>query len=710
MISGSWSIRELLAWARWGRVNERGYQIDNFLSWRWQEDISDFQHILDELDRYCHPEISYKVKLSCFLSCLINKSQINDGIPLYIYKTTPYLHKEFGLAFDELWNMNWSVACWIGITKDSQAEEENIGIIGNAVVGVSHCSKSFSTVIPETILSIIDEEARESLNEVLDLIKRRFKYGSMLIQILPKRPIHGGSFSLSIYSAFRNAVTGKRLHHKVALSGRIKKDGTILPPGNLDRKTGVLRQNDFRGFIYGSNRGFHVKKLGKLECIGVGTLDDFEFLMEYYEPGHASEIHKFHEIIGTPESFATRLHHLDERIVRSSWFDKSCQELIPRILEDPERADEFSTSLEKFIGKFSEAYGLTAKLLKSIEKNSVEKLGNKNPLSAWNIAIHCSAFSAREGNFEEAKKWEKIAENSIEKITKSFGLIERRAELYNRELVTSFHLTFTFSPEPPPAFLSALQLLEKLHEELSLPPGPTLGKMYGTLAQHYGFCGPDYLRKVEHYVEKAQKAFGDGKTSALYHDWNRQWNYLVYAYLDACKYDSAERALKNYLCAENLSSVTAISKNWNSFHHAAFARFVADTRKYIDTFLKIKSDQMEKIASCGHPWQLWAFNLGRVLKDRRQKLEAWEISYSIANSLKGPARAFALLPLSAMFVEGLKREEELISELEKIKTHIISCKGLNQKHFEPLWTMDDGRNVLEKVWNERHIFFPFTYR
>ncbi len=42
-----------------------------------------------------------------------------------------------------------------------------------------------------------------------------------------------------------------------------------------------------------------------------------------------------------------------------------------------------------------------------------------------------------------------------------------------------------------------------------------LGCFYGTLAQHFGFCGPQYLEQCRRYVHQAQLAFGRGQRADL---------------------------------------------------------------------------------------------------------------------------------------------------------------------------------------------------
>jgi hypothetical protein len=119
---------------------------------------------------------------------------------------------------------------------------------------------------------------------------------------------------------------------------------------------------------------------------------------------------------------------------------------------------------------------------------------------------------------------------------------------------------------------------------------------------------------------------------------------------------------------------------------------------------------LKSMISPQHPWELWAFNLGRIMKNSDSKLTMWNLSWEIAERLKGPARALMLLPLAAMCLEGMKSSEEIASELEKLRAHLESFPWLKEEHFALLWSPESPLTILEKLWNNRHRFLPFTYR
>lgn len=711
MMKGSWSIRELISWAKWGSLADRGHQVEEPLEWRWNEDISNLPHLLDELSSLIPPdskEVFEKLLLSCFTYCLLNKREQTLQAAEYIYTRYPCLQVYFQLEPDELWNFEYASASWIGITESNKTG----GIVGRVIVGTSRYELVSSPITPPWWDTMADTSARTALNDVILLIKNRLKRYVTLVWFFPERAIHGGSFSLSVYAAAWSAYSGKILSDSVVLSGQILGDGEVIRTSHIKKKRKIALIRGFRGFIYGSNgHQSRIETAGEIESISVCNLDDLDCLLELYEPGNVKQLHTIHDILKTPEALAARLHHLSEKTIKTAWFKGAYKKLLKKIFKNPSTAEEFATALEKVWQRFGDKPYLMTRILKPIREDQVIELARDKPQAAWTIAMCKSTCAAHEGDLTGATKWENIAGIATARILNDLGIIERRADLWNRHVVNSYHLAFRFSPVLPQPLIEIIRTLELIKKELSLNAMPVLGRLYGTVAQNYGFCGPQYLSQLEEYVEKAQAAFGNGKVEELREDWNRQWNYLIYAYLDANKYDDAEKALCSYLYVNNLAEIDSIeNQSWNPFHKAALARFVADTGKYRELFDGIGIDIARGMVSLKHPWELWAFNVGRIQHDPKARIAMWNLSKEIAEHLKGPARALMLLPLAGMFVEELRPEKEIVSEFEKLKTHLESFPWLRQGHFKLLWNPRPKREIIEELWNNIHLFFPFTYR
>lgn len=710
-MKGSWSLRELLFWAKKGDLELREPQIEDPLAWRWSEDVSTLPDVLFELGSLIAThdrEIYEKILLSCFMGCLLNKSNQTFSIAEYIFTNYLGFQDYLGLKLDELWNVNYSKASWIGITDNDRVD----GLIGQVIVGLSESELLSAPITPFWWTTMADEAAQKALSHVTDIIRNRLHRHISLVWLFPKRAIHGGSFSLSVYAAAWSISSGKKLHGKIVLSGEIRNNGEMITTQHIKKKRKVAVREGFLGLICGSNGNkTGINNHSGLEIISICNLDELECFLELYEPGNVRKIWDFHDILKSPEALAARLHHLDEKTLRSPYFQAAYKKLTNKVFQNPDIAEEFAVSFEKAYQRLENNPALINKLLAPITNNHVSNLAKEKPHAAWTIAMCRSTCAAHEGDLAESKKWEALAKMATEKIVHDFGAIERQADLWNRHVVNNCHLAFRFRPELPQPFMSIAQTLEHIAKELSLGVAPVLGRLYGTAAQHFGFCGPKHLSQVEEYVRKAQRAFGDGKIDELRQDWNRQYNYLIYAYLDAGRHDEAEKALCSYLNVSNLSEIGNITdRPWNPYQHAALARFAADTGKCRELFDRTMIDMAKSMISPQHPWELWALNVGRIMQNGESKLVMWNISMEIAGRLKGPARALTLLPLAAMCLEGMKSSEEIASELERLRVHLELFPWLKEEHFGLLWSDEPPVTVLEKLWNDRHRFFPFTYR
>jgi hypothetical protein len=105
------------------------------------------------------------------------------------------------------------------------------------------------------------------------------------------------------------------------------------------------------------------------------------------------------------------------------------------------------------------------------------------------------------------------------------------------------------------------------------------------------------------------------------------------------------------------------------------------------------------------------------LKERDLKRAVWKKSLDVACKLKGARRVLGLLPFSAMYVEELASEEEILKGFQHIFNEARSIKGFNLNHFGGILSdsaifsdFSSLGEALTNLWNNRHRIFPFTYR
>ena len=258
-------------------------------------------------------------------------------------------------------------------------------------------------------------------------------------------------------------------------------------------------------------------------------------------------------------------------------------------------------------------------------------------------------------------------------------------------------------------------------QEIKNSPDKLLGKLYGTAVQNLGFCGAACLPQLLKVATSACRAFGEGRSPDLLPDWQRQFSYLSYAYLDVHKWKEARDALWTYLGIKSWQELDF--DRLFPFHHAALVRYMADTWHTTEygpdtqgVFQRLKGvlclKLVESRLTYEHPWQLWAYNLGRLAyfdSESGKAKFAWNKSIELCKGIAGETtRVMVLLPLAAMYDANMLNvgHAELV---EDILQHIKTSKYLCKEHFNPL-PNQDGTVVLSEVAKHTARFFPFTYR
>jgi tetratricopeptide (TPR) repeat protein len=254
------------------------------------------------------------------------------------------------------------------------------------------------------------------------------------------------------------------------------------------------------------------------------------------------------------------------------------------------------------------------------------------------------------------------------------------------------------------------------------PVDENMGKLYGSIAQNYGFCGPEHLDATIQSAKKAMRCFGgdQGPKSAAHQDRQRQLNYMIYAYLDAGRWEDAEKKLMDYLEIEALDAAYPLlnDNGMDKFHHAVLARFFADCgsdancKRFFDIVYPKR-----QMANKDHPWQLWAFNLGRIAETIGRKTEAGELyRESLMICLLEPKDSMdqrttivtmALLPLSRLRRVGAISDDKAQRCIQRARH---AAAYLNPKHFRTFLDESDVDNALALVCQHPETFFPFTYR
>jgi hypothetical protein len=350
-------------------------------------------------------------------------------------------------------------------------------------------------------------------------------------------------------------------------------------------------------------------------------------------------------------------------------------------------------------------------LLAPFSVEQVRVVSRRNPLAAFRLAQLQLTNGNRQGRVDSSDVWSRLSGELLCHVTASERGLDLKAAHWNREIVQR-NGRYDFRTELPEAIREMMESLKEFDrlkrrhspEAISL----SLAKLYGTIAQNYGFCGPRYLREVQQHVALAQQAFGGGAVREAVDDWRRQFGYLFYALLDAGETEQAGEALREYT---GLSPPRYREKDLdglNPYQHAAIARFAAESGKVLPEYLKWVSRRVFDIP-IQHPWQLWLNNAGLFLDGGAMKRAAWSRSVELSLRLGITATPVALLPLSNLWQTGLWEQSKLESQTLAVM-NVFASRRLCSHHFEELREGTSWEDILATVVAYRGRLFPFTYR
>lgn len=218
---------------------------------------------------------------------------------------------------------------------------------------------------------------------------------------------------------------------------------------------------------------------------------------------------------------------------------------------------------------------------------------------------------------------------------------------------------------------------------------------------------------------KARKAFGEFlQENAKYRsEWLRQYNYGVYAFLDAGKTLQAKQMLCKYLSVEAPEDVPVRDSplSLSPWEHAVFARFCAETELTATGMRYVESTALSgKIKPpCHHPWQLWLKNCALIAEAAGEKKAAKNLllkSLEIClHKRMGPTvHMMALMPL--FYLHKYSRLEPDV-DLKSIQGRLFKAmKCLHVPHFKIISSNRSLRSAFHDTSFSLEKLFPFAFR
>lgn len=521
------------------------------------------------------------------------------------------------------------------------------------------------------------------------------------------------SLALPIALGFMALLSGEPMSDELAATGSVRQDGAVARVSSLDGKITHARNKGFRIFLLPADnqRAFED---GAMTLVPIDDVQQAWMFAKLYTPGWAAELPLMKSMLNDPVSFISNCHRVPIKWLE--WTRKngmSC-ETGKLISKSPDLFDPFVERLGFCVENGDISRGES--LAKLVDPVSVSRFMNGASLSLFKWYTLNLSMANHRGDFPTAVTWQKKALAMVNKA--SVRDAELFASFYNHRFICLHHNRYDFSPELPPFLQKILNALEAQYasqcEMVKNATNETLGALYGSIAQNYGFCGPKYLDKTRAYCNFARKVYGGGSSRRLKHHWRRPLNYLVYAELDAGCLDEAETSLLAYLEMAGWQNFNMHISGFSQWQHAALARFFEASGERAETakFEKWALENKARLVESKHPWQLWLNNLGRISYGLGNEQDARvffseSLALCLSERLGPTVHVMGLLPLS-----GLQRISAVAGlDVEAVEKRIrASAKNLNPGHFRSLLEEPDLTVVLDVLWGQPEVLFPFTYR
>lgn len=521
------------------------------------------------------------------------------------------------------------------------------------------------------------------------------------------------SLGLPIALGFMALLTGEPISDELAATGLVREDGAVREVGQLSKKASHARNMGFRVFFFPADN-HRPSEIKYPELLPIDNLQQAWMFARLFLPGRAAELLLMESMFKDPVAFINNCHTAPlEWLVwaRKNDISRGVRESISK---SPELFAMFVEKLGTCLDKGDIVRGEA--LSKWVVHSSVDRLMDAASPAVFKWFTLNLSMANHRGNVSAADVWQEKADTMVKNA--SVGDAELFAAFCNHRFICLHHNRYDFSAELPPFLKRILSALEDQYgsqcELLRNATHETLGALYGSIAQNYGFCGPEYLSETRTYCHLAGKAYGDGNAPQLKAHYLRPLNYLIYACLDAGFPDEAEATLPAYLEMDDWQGLRHGLPGFSEWRHAALARFfaAAEKRKETAEYLEWALGKRGGLIEQKHPWQLWLNNMGRVsyrLGDTKSARVFFKESLELClSATMGPTvQVMGLLPLS-----GLRRISAVKGlEVDALEKHIrTSAKNLNPNHFRPLLEEADLTVILDNLWARPELLFPFTYR
>lgn len=412
------------------------------------------------------------------------------------------------------------------------------------MVGASHCFPE--TGWPDWFDRRIDDTCRDSIQVAL-LASRTRSHNPDGIFIFPLvSPCQDGwqfwgrSLGLPVALAALSALTNQSLAPGIAATGHIRQKTppfAVGPVEEMEIKSAKAAQQGFRLLLYPGECNPVTRIFSGMQTRQVADLDDAWLWARMYDPACRGDIDLLRLARHDPKTLINNIpvirHHLLEWLCNSEYRSALAHQIVSQTDLIKKWIDQMEACIET--SDIQKAETLSQFFPQEAGFDAIRQIspfqGFRWPAVNLKIANHL-------GDNHQSSFWNHVA-TPLQNHARNHNPKEYSSHI-NNSCVT-LHNFFIFNPKAPDDLLRVLDEEKKYKR-----PGESsyiLGSIYGTLAQNFAFCGPDYLRDVKRCIKMAQKEFGNGDIPDFQQDWLRGYGYLVFAFLDAGKPKDAKASL-----------------------------------------------------------------------------------------------------------------------------------------------------------------------
>lgn len=662
---------------------------------------------------------------------------------------------------------------WSWIFSHVLVVKENTGRVIRSLIGIGNTREGIH--FPKN--EVINSDARESIRLAWELAETGFKGASfwpMLSFENNSNLILGKSMGLPAYLSFKSFDSDKSINSIVA-TGAINRQKKVLPVEGLLQKLKIARDEKFSVFLYPEPVNGHELSTDDnktIEPISVGTLEEAEICFRFYTPNSNNTISRFLRSNNTTEilslffNFPNDLliyienkyskikncfHSKKLTISDIKYFDDNIQNLM---FTYPLNRQSISFILDIFDDEI-------ARICASMDTKTFRKICNKKIL--WlNYTI----------KIQDVIKWKLLRDTYLyisEEPENDIDYDNYQFKFYS-QLILANHQTFHFEAEISNHFIRLFEEHRNNIENLGslFNKKPVYGKKCFDLCEKYGVettgyefskiehehtscyksdyeqlknfenerallikqniknACPYYIHIINHLsfskkcnIEFIRKIFNNFffyttfYPEAYNEHINELYIHLAYASLEINDYELAHIIISRGLNIDLFSNFNEFENINRADIHALLSRYVLDSSILNNNFLNW-IERKENTSNTSHPWQIWHYNCGQILKRLNPDLAIHNFFESLKicklNIDKQHVRTMALLPLSALY-EILPSSENHILKKETLDTiNFIRDSFLNKDHFVEILSSENWKDSLSIIQKKSHDIFPFIYR